>query len=368
MKPKGLVQPPMTRHIYLIGHPVAHSVSPAFQQAALEHLAVDARYEAMDVPEPALPEAVGSLRDPNVLGANVTVPHKEAVIPFLDEVSDEARLIGAVNTIHNRGGALVGHNTDASGFLRALREEARFDPVGKSVLVLGAGGSAKAVTVALAGEGVSEMVVANRTLGRASALAESARSLGVHAEAIPLCEDAIRAAAARSRLIVNCTSLGMTGGPGEGQSPLEADTIPSEALVFDLVYNPRTTPLLREAELAGAQVLGGLPMLVYQGAAAFEIWTGEAAPVRVMSPAAEEALAARQSAGTVNGREFVRRARRYARRNGLEFSFDPSQGKGSHGTVYIGGFKTTVQYGEIKPGTLSTMLRQLNVNRQEFLR
>ena len=118
--------------------------------------------------------------------------------------------------------------------------------------------------------------------------------MGVQAEAIPLCEDAIRAAAAGSRLIVNCTSLGMTGGPGEGQSPVEFGMIPPEALVFDLVYNPRMTPLLREAERAGAQTLGGLPMLVYQGAAAFEIWTGETAPVRVMSTAAEGALAARR--------------------------------------------------------------------------
>ena len=285
----------MTKHIYLIGHPVGHSVSPAFQQAALDYLAIDARYEAIDVPESDLPARMESLRDAEAMGANVTVPHKEAVIPFLDEVSDEARLIGAVNTIHNRGGTLVGHNTDAAGFLRALREEARFDPAGKSVLVLGAGGSAKAVAVALAGAGVNGIVVANRTLDRARALAEGARSLGVEAEAIPLCEDAIRAAAARSRLIVNCTSLGMTGGPGEGQTPMVADMIPAEALVLDLVYNPRMTPLLREAERIGAQTLGGLPMLVYQGAAAFDIWTGETAPVRVMSTAAEGALAARQS-------------------------------------------------------------------------
>ncbi len=288
----------MTKHIYLIGHPVGHSVSPAFQQAALDHLSIDARYEAMDVSDQDLPAAVDGLRDAETLGANVTVPHKEAVIPFLDEVSDEARLIGAVNTIHNRGGTLVGHNTDASGFLRALREEARFDPAGKSVLALGAGGSAKAVIVALAREGVDGILIANRTLDRARALAESARSLGVQAEAIPLCEDAVRAAAARSRLIVNCTSLGMSGGPGEGQSPMAADMIPAEALVFDLVYNPRMTPLLREAERAGAQALGGLPMLVYQGAAAFEIWTGKNAPVKVMFRAAEEALAARQAAGS----------------------------------------------------------------------
>ena len=288
----------MTKRIYLIGHPVGHSVSPAFQQAALDHLSIDARYEAMDVPEASVHEAVNSLRAPDVLGANVTVPHKEAVMPFLDQVAEEARLIGAVNTIENRNGTLVGHNTDAKGFLASLKEEAGFDPRGKAALVLGAGGSAKAVAVALAGEGAESIVVANRTLDRAEALAESICPLGVHAEAVPLCEDSLREAAAWSRLIVNCTSLGMTGGPGEGQTPISADVIPAHALVCDLVYNPRVTPLLQEAERAGAQALGGLPMLVYQGAAAFEIWTGVEAPVKVMFRAAEEALAARQAAGS----------------------------------------------------------------------
>ena len=287
----------MTKRIFLIGHPVGHSVSPAFQQAALDHHSIDARYEAMDVPEPSLSEAINSLRDPDVLGANVTVPHKEAVIPFLDSVMEEARLIGAVNTIENRDGILVGHNTDAKGFLTALREEAGFDPRGKTALVLGAGGSSKAVTVALAGEGVESIVVANRTLNRAVALVESIRRMGVSAEAIPLSEDSLRPAASVSHLIVNCTSLGMTGGPGEGETPISAGIIPPQTLVCDLVYNPRVTPLLREAGKAGAQTLGGLPMLVYQGAAAFEIWTGVDAPVRVMFSAAEEALAARQLPG-----------------------------------------------------------------------
>ena len=287
----------MTKRIFLIGYPVGHSVSPAFQQAALDHHAIDARYEAMDVPEPSVPEAVNALRAPDTLGANVTVPHKEAVTPFLDEVVEEARLIGAVNTIENRNGTLVGHNTDAKGFLTALREEAGFDPRGKDALVLGAGGSAKAVTVALAGEGVRSIVVANRTLERAESLVETIRSQSVSARAVPLCEDSLRAAAARSGLMVNCTSLGMTGGPGQGETPINADIIPSHTLVCDLVYNPRVTPLLQEAGKAGARALGGLPMLVYQGAAAFEIWTGVEAPVKVMFGAAEEALAARQVEG-----------------------------------------------------------------------
>ena len=285
----------MTKRIYLLGHPVSHSVSPAFQQAALDSCSIDAAYTALDVPPAELPAAVRSLRDSDVLGANATVPHKEAVFPLLDSVSDEARLIGAVNTIHNRDGALEGHNTDARGFLSALHEEAGFEPGGKASLILGAGGSARAVAVALAGEGAISVVIANRTVERAEALADLVRSLGVPAQAVALSANSLRDAG-DCDLIVNCTSLGMTGGPGPSETPLAAELIAPDALVFDLVYNPRETPLLREAASAGARTLGGLPMLVYQGAAAFELWTGLAAPSQAMFEAAEAALAARQAA------------------------------------------------------------------------
>ncbi|MDA0987902.1 MAG: shikimate dehydrogenase [Chloroflexi bacterium] len=288
----------MTKRIFLIGHPVGHSVSPAFQQAALDHYAKDVRYEAMDVDALSLSQAVSSLRDPDVMGANVTVPHKQATVTLLDELTKEARLIGAVNTIENRDGVLIGHNTDAKGFLKALKEEAGFDPQGKTALVLGAGGAARAVVVALAGAGAKSLVVANRTLERAVALIDSLRSKLPSAEAVALHPDSLRPVAASSQLIVNCTSMGMSGGEGQGETPMTADLIPSEALVCDLVYNPRETPLMSEAAKAGARVLGGLPMLVYQGAAAFELWTGKEAPVKVMFEAAEKALMARQPVGS----------------------------------------------------------------------
>lgn len=288
----------MTQRIFLIGHPIGHSVSPAFQQAALDYYALDVRYEAMDVDAPSLSRTVATLRDPDVMGANVTVPHKEAVVPLLDELQEEARLIGAVNTIENRRGVLVGHNTDAQGFLRALKEEARFDPAGKTVLVLGAGGAARAVVVALAGAGVDSLVIANRTLERAKALVEGLRPILPSAEAVALHPDSLAPVATRSHLIVNCTSMGMSGGTGQGQTPMGADLIPSHALVCDLVYNPRETPLLQEAARAGARVLGGLPMLVYQGAAAFELWTGKRAPIKVMFEAADKAMRGRQPAGS----------------------------------------------------------------------
>ena len=286
----------MTKRIYLLGHPVGHSVSPAFQQAALEHRSIDALYSALDVPPAELPAAVRALRDANVLGANVTVPHKEAAFPLLDSVSEEARLVGAVNTIHNRDGALEGHNTDARGFLSGLREEAGFEPGGKTALVLGAGGSARAVVVALAGEGVSNVVIANRTVERGETLAGVIRALGVPAQAIALSPASLREVG-YCDLVVNCTSLGMTGGPGPGETPITPDLIPPDALVCDLVYNPSETPLLRGAASVGARSLGGLPMLVYQGAAAFELWTGVAAPMPVMFAAATAALGARLTAG-----------------------------------------------------------------------
>ena len=286
----------MTKRIFLIGHPVGHSVSPAFQQAALDHYALDLRYEAMDVDAPSLSQAVVTLRGSDVIGANVTVPHKQALLVLLDEMKEEAKLIGAVNTIENRGGTLIGHNTDAQGFLRALKDDAEFDPGGKTALVLGAGGAARAVTVALAGAGVKSIGIANRTLERAEALAEDVRALLPSLDAVALHPESLAPAAANSHIIVNCTSLGMSGGVGQRATPIVADLIPPHALVCDLVYNPRETPLLKAAAIAGARVLGGLPMLVYQGATSFELWTGEAAPVAVMFQAAEKALRSRESA------------------------------------------------------------------------
>ena len=213
----------------------------------------------------------------------------------MDEVSAEAQRAGAVNTVVNDDGRLFGQNTDGAGLVRALREEAGFSFEGSRVLIIGAGGAARGVVMALAGERVEDITIANRTPDRAAALVESVRHMIPSAEAGPLDADGLRTAASRSRLIVNCTSLGMSGGAGQGETPMTANAIPPHTLVCDLVYNPSVTPLLREAEEAGAKTLGGLPMLVYQGAAAFEIWTGQDAPVRVMFKAAEEALRARQT-------------------------------------------------------------------------
>lgn len=280
----------------IIGHPIGHSISPVFQQAGLDSLGLQEEYRAYDVDREGVAEFVGSLRADGVRGINVTVPHKEAVMEFLDEIDEWAAEAGAVNTIVNRQGHLSGYNTDGYGFLRALRESAGFEPAGKRALILGAGGSARGVAQALIRADIGSMAIANRTVSRAESLAEMAAARNIPAEALSLEDSGLGDAAASCDLIVNCTSLGMRHGPDEDASPLTADQIPATALVYDLVYNPMATPLLQVAERAGAGILGGITMLVYQGAASFEIWLERPAPVEVMMDAALAAMRARESA------------------------------------------------------------------------
>ncbi len=283
----------MTAKLGIIGFPIGHSISPSFQQAALDHCGIDASYRAWEIEPGSVAEFLESLRSGDVLGVNVTVPHKESVISHLDEVDDWAAAAGAVNTVVNRGGRLTGHNTDGTGFLRALRQAGNFDPRGHRALVLGAGGAARGVVLALIRQGAGRITIANRTAARGERLSRMAQGQGVEVQAIPLGGDSLSAAARSAGLIVNTTTVGMAHGPDENGAPLRHEQIPAAALVNDLVYNPLETPLLREASKAGAAVLGGIHMLVYQGAASFEMWTGHEAPVDVMLRAATQAMASR---------------------------------------------------------------------------
>lgn len=278
----------MTSRVGIIGYPLGHSISPAFQQAGFDELEIDARYETWATPSDELAERVESLRADDVLGANVTVPHKQAVMPLLDEILPVAESIGAVNTIINRESFLIGANTDAGGFTRSLEQEARFSAARKRALIVGAGGAARAVAFGLAWEGVSELIIVNRTPEKA----------------VELAGDVSEATAAETRgsgfdvfsygggfdLIVNCTSMGMAGGPDPEGIPPVADLLKRGVLVCDLVYNPRETPLLALARERGARVLGGIGMLVYQGAASFEFWTDREPPEDIMYAAALKAL------------------------------------------------------------------------------
>ena len=280
----------MASLVGLIGYPLGHTISPAFQQAAFDHHSLPVKYHAWPTHPDLLEKKVHSLRGGEYLGANVTVPHKERVAGLVDRLDAAAAAIGAVNTIVRENGSLAGYNTDAYGFTTSLRVTGGFDPRGKRAVILGAGGAARAAVFALAEEGVRSLVIANRTLERAESLAASVGGAVPDVAAVPLGGAGLERAAADADLIVNSTSLGMQGGDAGSVSPLRAQLIPASALVYDMVYNPAQTPLLEEAAEAGAACLGGLSMLVYQGAGAFERWTGLDAPVQVMFEAAEEAL------------------------------------------------------------------------------
>ena len=286
----------MPDFIGLIGYPVKHSISPSFQQAALDYYSLDVRYEAWEIPQDKLGEAVSKLRQPQNRGANVTTPYKEAVLPMLDQIDERAALIGAVNTIVRKGERLLGFNTDADGFIAALKSEGKFSPEGGEVVILGAGGVARAVCFSLLESKVSALTITDGILEKSKALAERLNryvtGAGLKCRVAVLPWQGVKSVRAfeRCRLIVHCTTIGMKYSPQERRSALSARVIPRGVLVYDVVYNPQMTPLLKAAQKAGASILGGLPMLVYQGAASFELWTGKKAPLEVMFTKAEEAL------------------------------------------------------------------------------
>ncbi len=285
----------MTKNVGLIGYPLKHSVSAAFQQAALDYYKLDIRYHVWETKPDKLEVAVERLRKPDALGANVTVPHKEAVISMLDEVDTLADQIGAVNTIVKVRNKLVGYNTDALGFIRALREDAGFDPRGKQAVVLGAGGAAHAVAFILIKSGVINLTIINEYLDVAESLSLKLTANldeGQTVSALLWEKRSFQQALSTCNLLVNCTTIGMKHGKNEGQAPVDAKLLTKDIFVCDVVYNPLQTPLLKMAAAAGTRTLAGLPMLIYQGAAAFELWTERKAPVEVMFKAAREALEA----------------------------------------------------------------------------
>jgi len=264
----------------VFGYPVQHSRSPAMHNAAFRELGLDYIYVPFNVHPDNLEAAVRGIRALDLVGVNVTVPHKERVIEFLDWVSDDARAIGSVNTIHNSDGVLKGYSTDGPGFIRAL-EEAGKSPGGSKAVILGAGGSARATAHALAARGAG-VTVANRTYSRAVELSESlSAALGMKAIKPAALDGAeAREAVLEADLLVNCTSVGMH--PHTEAQPIPSEWLHAGLFVFDQIYNPLETGLLKAAEAAGACGVNGVGMLVFQGAISFEIWTGQAAPVEVM--------------------------------------------------------------------------------------
>jgi shikimate dehydrogenase len=274
-----------TKIVGIMGHPVGHTLSPTMQNAAFAAAGLDYCYLPFDTPPERLPAAVEGLRAVGVRGFNVTIPHKETIVPLLDRLTDEAKRIGAVNAVQADGDLFVGHNTDGKGFLRSLMEEGGIDPRGVRVLILGAGGAARAVAFALADAGAGSIRIANRTAERGKTLAEALRAAlkGSPIQVIPWQRDPEiwEESLAEADLLVNATSVGM----GSDSSPVPAKAIHPKLVVCDLVYRPLETSLLKAARSRGAKALSGLGMLLYQGTLSFEIWTERPAPVSVMREA-----------------------------------------------------------------------------------
>ncbi|MCY9658522.1 shikimate dehydrogenase [Paenibacillus chondroitinus] len=270
----------------VFGDPIRHSRSPIMLNRAFQEADINAVYAAFHVRPDALGDAVRGIRALGYRGINVTIPHKVEVMQYLDEIDEGARIVGAVNTIVNENGKLIGYNTDGIGYVRSLKEETGIDLKGKSVLVLGAGGAARGVAYALAKEGAGCIYIANRTKERALELAET---ISAFTKTVGLGLDEIANVVDEVQFVLNTTSAGMH--PNTEELPMQVELLKEHHLVSDLIYNPRITRFLREAEAKGARIHGGLGMFIYQGAFAFEYWTGKPAPVAAMRQVVEQSLA-----------------------------------------------------------------------------
>jgi len=276
---RGKAIGPTTKLICLLGHPVRHSRSPAIHNAAFAAQGLDFAYLAFDVAPEDLPAAVAGLRALGVVGANVTIPHKEQVLPLLDEVDPAARRTGAVNTIVNRDGRLAGYNSDIHGFLASLERGWGRGPTGARCLVVGAGGAARAVVAGLSSKRAAEIWVYNRTASRARDLcAEAATWSDVPVRALG--ESDLLCFGPQADLIVNATSVGLD--EGVKGTPLPVDILHGSQTVMDIVCSADSTPLLTAASMRGAVALDGYEMLVQQAARSYEMWTGRTAPVELM--------------------------------------------------------------------------------------
>ena len=270
-----------TQLLGIFGDPVSHSLSPKMQNAALTAAAIDAAYLPLHVTAERLELAVEAIRTFNFVGMNVTVPHKERIIPFLDEVDETATLIGAVNTVVNRQGYLVGFNTDASGFLASLQSDLLTEPQGQQVIIVGAGGASRAAVVALAGSGALKIVITNRSKEKAENLACEMQQHFPETEIVAygLSEAELADSLSSADLLVNTTSVGLSG---DTLPTFFVDKIAESACVYDMVYADSPTPLIRSARSRGLSCVDGRGMLVAQGEAAFFKWFGIAPETGVM--------------------------------------------------------------------------------------
>lgn len=266
----------------VIGYPIKHTLSPAMQNAAFKKLGIDASYLPFEVSPKDLGKAVRGIRELGFSGVNVTIPHKEAVIKYIDRLSVEAKLIGAVNTIVNKGGKLAGYNTDYFGFLKAVREDLKFNPSNKTACIIGAGGAAKAVAFGIAQSGAKRIIITDTVDEKSLELAcEVELKTGCQCIAINPKSPGLKELILNSQLLVNATPCGMRGNDPIVVNP---GFMHQGLCIFDLVYN-KETKLIKTARRLKIKAAGGLNMLLYQGARSFELWTGKRAPVEAMRKA-----------------------------------------------------------------------------------
>ncbi|WP_055107332.1 shikimate dehydrogenase [Paenibacillus ihumii] len=273
----------------VMGDPISQTKSPAMHSAALEAAGLAGTYVPLHVKPERLGDAIKGITALGYRGVNVTVPHKVDVMKYVDVIDEAAKQIGAVNTIVNEDGVLTGYNTDGIGYIRSLKEEAVADLSGKHVLVIGCGGAARGIVYALLQEKPGSVVVANRTIGKAQELADEWSHLG-DISACKMEELANLLQESHIDIVINTTSVGMY--PRTGELPIPAELLAPHMVVSDLIYNPLKTELLLRAESIGCRIHNGLGMFVYQGAYAFEYWTGRPAPVEAMRAAVLSSLQA----------------------------------------------------------------------------
>lgn len=271
-----------TKLCCVIGDPVEHSLSPVMHNAAFKELNLDFVYVAFTVRKDELRNAIAGARSLQVHGLNVTMPHKTAIMKHLDEIDPTAKSIGAINTVLNADGKLVGYITDGVGAIKALKENS-VSPEGKKLLLLGAGGAAKAIAFHVAQE-VEELKILNRTAQKANDLAEALhKKFDKKVSGNTLSSETIKKELGDTDILVNATSVGMH--PNVNQSLVDSTWLRPDLCVMDIIYNPLETKLAKDAKSVEAKVISGIEMLVYQGAASFEIWTNHPAPVKAMKEA-----------------------------------------------------------------------------------
>ena len=269
----------------VIGNPVKHSLSPVILNAAFREAKINWVYTAFETPEEKLADAVDGIRALGIAGLSVTMPHKAKVCSLLDEISDSAQTLNAVNCIVNDAGKLEGHNTDGDGFLDAVKHDAGLDVAGKKVLVVGSGGSARSIIHSLGKAGAAEIAVINRTKKKALDALELAGPVGRYVE-----ETEIPEVVSEANLVVNATPIGMLDTDDTANFPIEPNLFSKGQLAIDLIYHPISTPWMEALRDLEVEAHGGLSMLIFQAARAFKLWTGKEAPVDAMRKAAMDEI------------------------------------------------------------------------------